>query len=254
MKDQIDLADVTIINSPDVRDWPVTAHLSLLEFRPTGIHVEFSKKDGPDRWPDVPYLTAGEPLQYTLWIVIRVDGRWFGSGCLEYWNTRDETGGPPAEYAAHWYYDVNRWGPMTGHQPAVGEDVGFFVSAGDARNNGQALVHERSQIVLVAFPPNTGAVWHFGETYDPVPAPVPVGPPAPAPPPVPPAADNSLSAIVQMLKAAGHQVDVRLTAIEATLARIEQKVDRPMRGKLGGHVVTYKPVEPKPKDSDPEGP
>ena len=58
------------------------------------------------------------------------------------------------------HYDPVRWGPMAGYQPANGERVGFFVSAGDARNNGHVVVKERSNVVMVPFPMN-GAVFTY---------------------------------------------------------------------------------------------
>jgi hypothetical protein len=50
---------------------------------------------------------------------------------------------------------------MTGHQPAPGEQVGFFVTAGDARNNGRVVVKERSNVVVVPFPGAGGGVFGF---------------------------------------------------------------------------------------------
>jgi len=50
---------------------------------------------------------------------------------------------------------------MSGHQPAPGEQVGFFVTAGDARNNGRAIVHERSNVVVVPFPGGGGGTFGF---------------------------------------------------------------------------------------------
>ena len=79
----------------------------------------------------------------------------------EYWRGLDRNGGPPSEYARNWYYDPIRWGAMVGHQPAPGEMVGFFVSAGDARNNGPISVKERSNVVLVPFPGSGGGVFGF---------------------------------------------------------------------------------------------
>lgn len=167
MRDAIDFGAVSILNSPDVRDWPATATITRLELRPTGVHVEFSKRDGPGSWPDVPFITVGEPLQYTLWIVLQIDGQWFTSGCIQFWRGLDESGGPPNLYAQNWYYDARRWAPMTGHQPAPGEPVGFLVTAGDARNNGTAVVHERSQVVVVSFPSADGSVFTFSEDDQP---------------------------------------------------------------------------------------
>jgi hypothetical protein len=51
---------------------------------------------------------------------------------------------------------------MTGHQPAVGEKVGFFVTAGNARNEGAVTsVKERSNVVIVPFPTDGGAVFNY---------------------------------------------------------------------------------------------
>ena len=76
---------------------------------------------------------------------------------MEYWKGLERSGGPPSGYARDWYYDPIRWSPMSGYQPAVGEQVGFLVTAGDARNNGNVIVKERSNVVVVPFPGGAGA-------------------------------------------------------------------------------------------------
>jgi hypothetical protein len=155
--DALNLHQVTILNSPsDVANWPVTSTITRLDIGSNGVHVEHNKQCC---WPDVPFGDGN--LQYTLWIVLNVNGQWYGSGCIEFWRGRPEAGGPPSQYAQNWYYDPHRWAPMTGHQPAPGEQVGFLVTAGDARNNGLALVKERSQVVMVPFPGDGGASFTF---------------------------------------------------------------------------------------------
>ena len=47
------------------------------------------------------------------------------------------------------------------HQPAPGEQVGFFVTAGDARAKDVRAVTERSNVVLVPFPSDGGAYYPF---------------------------------------------------------------------------------------------
>lgn len=155
--DAINLHAAVIHNSPDVSNWAVTTSLSRLDLTPSGAHVVFDKQSS---WPEVvpPGWTGG--IQYTLWIVLNINGQWHASGCIEYWRGLDRNGGPPSEYAMNWYYDAIRWGEMVGHQPQPGETVGFLVTAGDARNNGDALVHERSNVVFVPFPADT-AVFTF---------------------------------------------------------------------------------------------
>lgn len=161
----IDLSMATVLNSPaDVPSWPATATITRLELSRTGVRIDFTRRDGPDSWPDVPFITPGENLQYTLWIVLNIGGRWYTSGCLQYWRGLDRMGGPPSEYAMNWYYDANRWRPMTGHQPAVGEYVGFFVTAGNARNvtdHSGSVVQERSNVVVVPFPTDDGATFTY---------------------------------------------------------------------------------------------
>ena len=157
--DAINLSTAIIHNSPgDVANWPVTTTLSRLDLMPSGAHLEFSAQGS---WPEVtpPGWLGG--LQYTLWIVLNINGQLHASGCIEYWRGLYENGGPVNQYAQNWYFDAIRWGVMTGHQPAVGEQVGFFVTSGDARNNGPNSVRERSNIVVVAFPSAGGRSFTF---------------------------------------------------------------------------------------------
>jgi len=43
----------------------------------------------------------------------------------------------------------------------VGEQVGFFVTAGDARAKDVRLVSERSNVVMVSFPTDGGGYYPF---------------------------------------------------------------------------------------------
>src|SRR5437660_5657940 len=123
MTDALDVAKLTILNSPDIHAWPATAQITRLELTPQGVRVRFTKQDGPDRWPDVPFGKPGDTLQYTLWIVLFIASSYWAAGCIEYWHGLDLNGGPPEEYAKNWYYDPVRWTPMTGHQPVPAEMV-----------------------------------------------------------------------------------------------------------------------------------
>ncbi|HTK29521.1 MAG TPA: hypothetical protein VL309_08220 [Vicinamibacterales bacterium] len=156
--DAINLGLAIIENSPaDVASWPATATITSLDLGNGGAAVGFTKKDGPGSWPDVPFVTPGETLQYTLWIVLKINGQWYASGCIQFWRGLGRNGGPPSQYGQNWYYDPVRWGPMAGYQPSNGEQVGFLVTAGDARNNGNVVVKERSNVVVVPFPTNGGS-------------------------------------------------------------------------------------------------
>jgi hypothetical protein len=148
----IDLQNVIIHSSHDVRAWPVTATITRMEFRATGVHVEHTKNVGPGAWPNFRPPDWQGDLQYTLWIFLLIRGQWHAMGGIQFWQDCDENGGPPEEFAKNWYYAADRWAPMTGHQPTRGEMVGFMVSAGDARNAGVQSVQERSNIVVMPFP------------------------------------------------------------------------------------------------------
>ena len=156
--DAINLNTVIIHNSPNVTSWPVTTTLSRLDLMPSGAHMVFDKQSS---WPEVTPPGWSGGLQYTLWIVLNINGQWHASGCIEYWRGLYENGGPVSQYALNWYYDPIRWAPMSGHQPAPGEQVGFLVTAGDARNNGPNSVNQRSNVVLVSFPSASGQSFVF---------------------------------------------------------------------------------------------
>jgi hypothetical protein len=163
--DQLDMSQAAILNSPsDLASWPVTTSLTVVDMGPGGIAVQFSKKDGAGRWPDVTPPGWNGPLQYTLGMCLNINNKWYCSAVVEFWYGLDRSGGPPQDYALNWFYDPVRWTPMTGHQPAVGETIGIFVCAGDCRNNPKGTlspVQERSNVVLVKQPTSAGAVYRF---------------------------------------------------------------------------------------------
>jgi hypothetical protein len=163
--DQMNMSAATILNSPtDLASWPVTTSLQVVDIRPNGVAVQFSKKDGAGRWPDVTPPGWSGPLQYTLGMCLSISGRWYCSAVVEFWYGLEVSGGPPGDFATNWFYDPARWSPMTGHQPAVGETIGFFVCAGDCRNNTggtSSLVKERSNVVLLPMPGNSGGTYRF---------------------------------------------------------------------------------------------
>ena len=160
--DQIDMHSV-IVRGPagDVANWPVTTQIHVLDFNFGGVFVDFTKKNGPGRWPDVvpPGWTGG--IEYTIWMVVNVNGQWITAGGVEFWNGLDRSGGPPSRYASNWYYNAQVWGELASHQPSPGERVGFFVTAGDQRAKDVRVVTERSNVVLLPFPSDSGAYYPF---------------------------------------------------------------------------------------------
>ena len=162
--DQIDLSQASIYSSPpDIASWPVTTQITRVTMSsPAGLSFEFSKKDGAGRWPD--YLPPGwsGPLEYTVWAMAKINGRWAAAGFIQMWNGRPSTGAPIlTDFARNWAYST-RWGTLYNHQPVVGEVMGFFVSAGNARDQGGVTsVRERSNVVAISLPANDTGVFDF---------------------------------------------------------------------------------------------
>jgi hypothetical protein len=163
--DMISLSTATILNSPrDLARWPITTAISLVDIRSNGVRIDFSKKNGPGRWPDIIPPGWDGPLQYTLGMVLNIGGQYYASAPVEFWNGLEYSGGPPSQYALNWFYDPARWAPMTYHQPQPGEQIGFFVCAGDCRNSpdgSRSPVKERSNVVIVTMPTDGGATFRF---------------------------------------------------------------------------------------------
>ncbi|MBK8718565.1 MAG: hypothetical protein KBB21_29635 [Nannocystaceae bacterium] len=170
----IDLHDVVLHdNPPELADWPITTTLTRVEFRVDGgtdgnggVFVEFDKKDGDGRWPDIVPPGWDGPLYYTLGLVENIGGQWHASAAMQYWYGLDVNGGnvgADGQVAMNWYYDA-RWGEMAGHQPAQGESIGVFIVAGNLRgvlDGSQSPVQERSDVVVVPFPGPEGATHAF---------------------------------------------------------------------------------------------
>ena len=150
--DQMNLGLAHVYNSPaDIASWPATGCISQLNMDPSaGLSFQFSTYNS---WPD--YVPPGfdGPLEYTVWAVVNVGGTWDTSGFIQMWRGRPSTGGPIlSNFANNWAYD-SRWGPMAGYQPHVGEQMGFFLSAGNARGvTTVTSVRERTNVVVVALP------------------------------------------------------------------------------------------------------
>ena len=160
--DMFDPHLATVYASPkDVANWPITAKITALDFAPNGVAVAFTKKDGAGRWPDVTPPGWDGPIQYTLWMMVNHNGQVVTAGGIEFWHGLARSGGPPPQFASNWYYNAAVWGPLAQHQPTVGEQVGFFVTAGDHRLKDVRAVTERSNVVIVRFPSDAGGYFPF---------------------------------------------------------------------------------------------
>jgi hypothetical protein len=159
--DALNLSSAAVYNSPaDIASWAPTARITRIDMSPSaGLNFEFTTKNS---WPDYAPPGWDGPLQYTVWAVVNINGGWNTSGFIQMWRGRASTGGPIlAEFSRNWAYD-SRWGPMAGYQPHAGEQMGFFVSAGNARNVGTVTsVRERSNVVIVSLPAGDSGSFPF---------------------------------------------------------------------------------------------
>jgi hypothetical protein len=161
------LALATIEDSPlDIASWPVTGTISQVTVAgapgQNGVYVTCNKISpayssppvAAGLWPQDPtaYPDAVN-LQYTIWPVIQISGTWYAAGIIQMWVGRPGTGSTViGSDWNNWCYG-SRWGPMGGATPTFGDQMGFFVSAGNARGTGSVTtVRERSEVVLLNLP------------------------------------------------------------------------------------------------------
>jgi hypothetical protein len=158
--DQIDMHSVIVRGGccGDVANWPVTTTIRVIDANSGGWFVDFSSKDS---WPEVVPPGWDGGIQYTLWIVENINGQWITAGGVEFWKGLARQGGPPSRLAGNWYYSPQVWSELASHQPAPGEQVGIFVTAGDQRAKDVRIVTERSNVVLIPFPSDGGAYYPF---------------------------------------------------------------------------------------------
>ncbi len=165
--DAINLNLASVYNSPsNIASWPATSTITSLTMSgSSGLSFHFTTENS---WPDVIPPGFSGPLQYTVWAVVNVNGSWNTSGFIQMWRGRGSTGAPIlAEFPINWAYD-SRWGPMNHYQPHAGEQMGFFLSAGNARGeSGVSSVKERTNVVLVSLPAGDSGVFSFSSAFMP---------------------------------------------------------------------------------------
>jgi len=165
--DAIDLRTVRFVDPQgphDVANWPPTARITALNLGPQDGDLDHDHEEGADAWPSVvipgwvnPDGTPGT-IQYTTWMILFRAGAWRTAGGIESWRGRLGGFGPVNGYAHNWYFFDPALG---GLQPAPGELVGFFCTAGDARRKNVRLATARTAVVAVQFPSDQGAVYTF---------------------------------------------------------------------------------------------
>jgi hypothetical protein len=183
-QDAINLGDVEVCDGHrEMLAWPATSTITKLIVQPTDTFIEHTKT--PDGWPEVTPPGWQDPLQYTLWPVYLVNGRWMTAGSIQFWKFRNGTGSPLHSLAADW---LPPGCPRV--QPTPGQPIGFFVTAGNQRISDDHVVMERSNVVLITYPAGENQVFTFAAVpptpqqppkFEPLP-PMVVPPPVVTPP------------------------------------------------------------------------
>lgn len=173
--DAIDLAEAIVLNSPnDVANWTKDANITSIITRGSEQNdrgntvIEFDKVDSWASFHPV-WAAPGELMQYTVWLGLFLEGKWYISGFIQMWQNRFGTGDSPKLYNEDWYYDSGRWAPMTGHKISINEEICFFITNSDARNNGSTGFKKRSNVVKIKIDEDFSARYDFDNEYNPIP-------------------------------------------------------------------------------------
>jgi len=164
-----DLHNAIIINSPkDLANWPETSQITSVNFTVEAFEVDFTKRDGPGRWPDWTPPGWSGSLEYTLGMCVNPNGnQWYCSAVVQFWNGRELSASTPPSYVGrNWFYD-GRWSPIIGYQPSNNEVVGLFAGSGNLRDAtyGPGICPgtcERTNVALVPWHNDDPALYTFG--------------------------------------------------------------------------------------------
>ncbi len=109
-----DMRNALIWDNPqDLGSWAETATITSIQFTDSAFLVDFDKRTGPGRWPDVGFGSGA--LEYTLGMCVNLSGTWNCSATVQFWFGRDlEASGRPDQIGINWWY-----------RPALGEPAGL---------------------------------------------------------------------------------------------------------------------------------
>ena len=165
-----DLSQAIMVNSPsDLAFWGEDAKITSIHFTGEAFEVDFDRRDGPNRWPDVYPPGWSGALQYTLGMCVNPSGKqWYCSAVVQFWYGRELSASTPPSYVGvNWFYDIARWGPIHLYQPQDGETVGLFVGSGNLRDGNNMsratcpTVCERSNVAMVSWTNGADVVYSY---------------------------------------------------------------------------------------------
>lgn len=154
----VDPASVTVVNGDSgVLSWPEATQITGGSWDGDW-NIDFSKKAS---WPECsafPGSPNGGPIQYTIWLFVKVNGRWTGSGYIRNWVGGSNNGGPgdpKLQLPGNWYYSGANSPMPSCVALGSGTEVAFMVSNGNQRITDGVqctATRERSNIVTVRLP------------------------------------------------------------------------------------------------------
>jgi hypothetical protein len=150
--DGFSLSNVRYVGgSPNISNWAVTSQLTSLELGGGAIKIDHTRRCS---WPGVDM--GGAIQEATIWIFQKINGQWYGTGGERLRPCQNEKQlGRPSEIWSGWFYN-DSWAPFPGRVPAVGQPIGFMITAGSTRADNNAPVHERTGIKFISWPGDGG--------------------------------------------------------------------------------------------------
>lgn len=161
----IDLSTVVVVGgTPNALTLKPTARLEHFGLEPGRMSIRTSGTDG---WPVVDGPQGRDGQAGTLWILGNLGGKWYATGAerlRQYQLNGDKPVADPTQGGLEtlvgrgWLYDAGRWGVMAGWQPAPGEVVGIFISAGSTRSDWKVDPEhaERTAVWFIQWPYGRG--------------------------------------------------------------------------------------------------
>jgi hypothetical protein len=142
-------------NNPHIGKWTETSQITRVDFSQGYVVVDFDKRQGAGKWPEVPFGDGGPgKIQYTLGMCFFISGEWNCSAVIQFWDGRElEAGGRADEIGINWYYD-GRWGAMNGYQPKWGELVAIFAANGNVRDSMSWGIEQRTNFLFIPYGAN----------------------------------------------------------------------------------------------------
>lgn len=212
----IDLSKVTVLNADRAcLGFTRSAQILTWGLVPGRMSIRSRGTEGwPLAFPDDP----GDGAAGTLWLFLNIGGTWFASGAENL--RKSQLNGDKPEVldpgagdrisnlvGGGWFTNDKFQNPIAGYNPQPGEAVGLMLTSGMTRLNNLPTIRQRSNVLVIAWPNDSGAnpcrvLWDEA-TSQPVPEPIPEPTPQPTPTPTP----GDMATLFRMLATVKQSID-----------------------------------------------